>query len=458
MKFKISLRWKISLFLIILVLGSVLLTGWLINKAFNVNYKKYLLKSYEFQTENFLSVLQEAYQLAGNWGKLVNSPEGRRLLLFNPSLIKLEDAQGRTLLQPPGLGRKRFHREIASDRNVQSYPVVVEDKTVGRVWLLGPNPSGLITQADVAFQKSINRSIILSILLLGALALTLGLWGANYLIIRRLEKLKKAVARLAAGDLRTEIKDPSHDELGELTNDFNRMSARLLHLEELKKTYLAETAHELRTPLTTIRSHLEAFQDGVLTADQETLALVLEEVMNLTSLLNDLQDLASSTGLLKNIQSLPVNLSLALSNLTDKFRPVAAKQNLTITTNLPTEPLYIQGDPEALTKIMNNLFSNAIKFSPNGGVIFLSLIKERNKVKISITDQGIGIKEEELSKIFDRFYRVDPSRSRQTGGSGLGLAIVKELTTAMGGKVEVKSKPSSGSTFTLTFPELLHPV
>jgi signal transduction histidine kinase len=457
MSFKASLRWKISLFLVVLVLGSVLLTGWLISKSFNVNFKKYLLKSYEAQTENFLSVLQEAYQLAGNWGKLVNSPEGRRLLFFNPSLVSLEDTQGRTLLQP-GMGRKHSHRKELSNRNAKPYPVVVENKVVGRVWLLGPNPSGLITQADVAFQQSINRTIILSILLLGVIALALGLWGANSLIIRRLEKLRQAVTSLAAGDLKTKTRDPSRDELGELTNDFNKMAERLLHLEELKKTYLAETAHELRTPLTTIRSHLEAFQDGVLEADQETLALVLEEVMNLTSLLNDLQDLASSTGLLKNIRSLPVNLSLALSNLTEKFRPVAAEQSLDIITDLPGEPLYIQGDPEAITKIMNNLFTNAIKFSPPGGKIFVLLIKEKNRVKFSITDQGIGIKKEDLPNIFDRFYRVDPSRSRQTGGSGLGLAIVKELTTAMGGEVKVKSEPESGSVFTLTFPELLQPV
>ena len=451
MNFKASLRWKFSLFLTGVVLGSVLLTGWLINKGFDTNFKKYLLKTYELQTEDFLSLLQETYQLAGNWERVVNSPEGRRLIMSNPSLLKLEDSKSNTLLHQ-GLGRRYMVRGGLANRRVKVYPLVVQNQVIGRAWLLSANPAGLLTPADLAFQQSVNRMIIFSIIILGVIALGLGFWGANYLIINRLGRLKQAFATLAAGDLKVRIKDSSQDELGELATDFNTTAENLLHLEELKKSYLSETAHELRTPLTTIRSHLEAFQDGIITPNQESLSLVMEEVMNLTSLLNDLQDLTSSTGLCKNLRSLPLDLNLILANLAEKFRPLAAEHDLTIIVELPTIPLYLKGDPEAFTKIINNLLSNAIKFSVPGGKIIIILQKEASQIKISIADQGIGVQPEEIPKIFERFYRIDPSRSRRTGGSGLGLSIVKELTEAMGGTVKVESRPEAGSIFTLTFP------
>lgn len=448
MIFLSSLRWKISLFITGLVLGTVLLTGWVINYTLDQRFKSYLLRSHEERIEELLTSLGEAYRREDGWWALINSAVGRQWLLSTP-LVRLEDAEGKIVYQRGFMGM--MPRRALSNRRIEAFTVTAGGRIIGRAWIMGPNPAGLLTQADLDYQKAVNKAIIFSIILLGLAALALGYWGANTLI-KRLRRIEKAVAAVSSGDLKVRVRDDSGDELGTLAGNVNKMADELDHLEELRQKYLSETAHELRTPLTTIRSHIEAFLDGVLPPDKESLARVQEEVLNLISLINDLQDLASSAGLRHNLTIVPIELREFLGNLADKFRPVALENGLRLETELPPSPLYIKADFQALTKIINNLLSNAVKFSSPGGLITLRLAQGRSGVTISVSDQGVGIPPADLPRIFDRFYRVDPSRSRRTGGAGLGLAIVKELTEALGGRVEVESVPGAGSAFTLVFP------
>jgi|SRR5690554_369363 len=448
MRLQRSLKWKVVPFLTLLVLGTVLLTGWVINQTLDQKFKQYLQHSHEAEVQEILTGLGEIYLLNKGWQNLTENASVRRWLFTTP-IVKLEDAQGRTVFAPNRI-RRRFQRALDNRRAIE-YPLLINEYLVGKAWILGPTPAGFLTQTDLAFKKAVNQATLISSILLGSFALFLG-----FLAVRphtkRLNHLQAAVSALTAGDLSTRVERKTQDELGILAENFNKMADQLEQLEKVRQNYLRETAHELRTPLTTIRSHIEAFIDGVIPPDQESLLRVQTEILNLISLIDNLQELVSFSGRRNNLKTSLIELNTLLANLIDQFRPLCAKYEIPIQLHLPAEPLSIKTDSAALTKVLNNLLMNAIKFSSPGKQITVCLEKAGTEGKISVTDQGIGIHREDLPKIFHRFYRVDPSRSRKTGGTGLGLAIVKELTTELGGQIEVSSQPKQGSTFTLTLP------
>ena len=245
----------------------------------------------------------------------------------------------------------------------------------------------------------------------------------------------------------------SDDELARLGHAFNQMADSLQQAEESRRVMTADIAHELRTPLAVQRANLEALQDGVYPLSVENLAPIVEQNHLLIHLVDDLRTLALSDSGQIRLELTPTDLTALAARVVEQFRPQAASQQVSLTLTPPDEPLPpLSLDPIRVEQLLANLLSNALRYTPIGGIINVAITTLPKAVQLTVHDSGPGIPEEALPFIFDRFYRADKSRSRSEGGSGLGLAIARNLARAHGGDLTATNHASGGALFTLHLP------
>jgi signal transduction histidine kinase len=266
------------------------------------------------------------------------------------------------------------------------------------------------------------------------------------------EQLTEAAQRMEKGDLTVRVPVESDDEIGQLAHAFNSMAGGLAQQEQLRRNMVGDVAHELRTPLTNLRGYLEAARDGLLPADAAFVDNLYEETMLLQRLVADLQDLAQAEAGQLALERRPAALDGIVEQAVAALRPQADLRAVTLGAELPPDLPLVNVDPERIGQVLRNLLSNAVVHTPPGGQVTVLARAGEGEVTVSVRDTGEGIPPEHLLYVFDRFYRADKSRARQTGGAGLGLAIVKQLVVAHGGTIRVASEPGQGSTFTFTLP------
>lgn len=256
----------------------------------------------------------------------------------------------------------------------------------------------------------------------------------------------------SAGDLTRRLQQPkTRDELGRLAATFNDMLARIEELFRAQQRILADVSHELRSPLTAIRGNLDLLRRGAFEDDQErdaSLAAIDSESARMQRMVQDLLLLAQADAGVQ-IQKQIVELDTLLLDVYRHARLTAGGVKVSLGSE---DQAQVLGDPDRLKQLFTNLVDNAIKYTPSGGEVTLSLERDTQWVRVAVKDTGAGIPEQDLPKIFDRFYRIDKARSREDGGTGLGLSIVKWIVDAHDGCIDVKSELGKGSTFTVSLP------
>lgn len=239
-------------------------------------------------------------------------------------------------------------------------------------------------------------------------------------------------------------------ELHELSVSVKELAERLSYQEDLKKRMTTDIAHELRTPLSAIQSHIEAFMDGVWEPDDERLSVIHGEIIRLTKLINELSELSIVEKDEINLKLSTIDLSATLNNIIDSYEPMLLGKGIKVNTNIQND-VNMMGDMDYLKRIFINILSNAIKYTNENGTVSVSLEQVKDKIRIMVTDTGIGIPKEDLKYIFERFYRSDLSRNRETGGTGIGLTITKALVEAHGGTIKIESEVGSGTNVIVEF-------
>ncbi|HVN49102.1 MAG TPA: ATP-binding protein [Bacteroidota bacterium] len=283
----------------------------------------------------------------------------------------------------------------------------------------------------------------------------------SYRISRPMVKIAESAEKIRAGDLDTRIEIRSKDEIGQVAHAVNEMVdqlkqdiAKLKKLELVRSQFLGNVSHELRTPIFALQGFLETLLDGAIddpNVNRDFLEKAHAHAMRLNTLLNDLIEISSIESGEMKMSFRYFNVKEFLASAVEDFQQVAASQSVALTLAENIDPaLQVLGDRNRLMQVMSNLINNAIKYNTEGGSVIVSVRDEKNIVWIDVADTGYGIEEEHLTRIFERFYRVDKERSREAGGTGLGLAIVKHIVEAHGGQVKVTSTPGNGSTF--SFP------
>ena len=309
-----------------------------------------------------------------------------------------------------------------------------------------------------SFRSGVNEALALS-----AIAALLAAFIASIFISRKLvapvHAMTQASLRISEGHFEQRVTVPDRDskyadELTQLALAFNRMTEQLQHTEQIRLQLLGDVSHELRTPLTVIKGSLEALVDGVLPATPETFQKIEQEADRLQRLVNDLQELSRVEAGAYKLELHPIQPESLIRMAYQRFERQFQEKNIALTSSVSPNLPSIQGDSERLLQVLTNLLSNAWQYTPSGGSVHVGASYESNEVVISVQDSGIGIPLENIPQLFTRFYRVDPSRSRQAGGgSGIGLTIARHLVEAHGGRIWAESKGAGeGSTFSFTLP------
>ena len=258
---------------------------------------------------------------------------------------------------------------------------------------------------------------------------------------------------IARRDLSFRVAEQGSAEMREVSNSFNEMAAALEGAENLRRSMLNDIAHELRTPLTVLEGNLRAILDDVYPLEKAEIARLYDQTRHLHRLVDDLRLLAQAEARQLPLQRSPSDLVVLLEEVAELFSPLAGEKNISLDTSLPRSSVLAAVDRMRFVQTLQNLLTNALQHTPAGGVITLSLRAEEETAAITVADNGDGIASEDISRVFDRFYRADRNRTRDTGGVGLGLAIAQALVEAHDGKIEVASAGvGQGSTFTIRLP------
>lgn len=317
--------------------------------------------------------------------------------------------------------------------------------TAGSIFILPPH-----NNAPPPPMRSLDRSffgIFLGATLFGILmAIAIARW-----ISVPIERLTAAARRMESGDLAVRVEPAGGAELAELARGFNAMAAALDRNEEQRKRMVSDVAHELRAPLTNIRCELESMQDGLTAPTPERIASLHEETMHLAHLVDDLQDLALAEAGRLEIDAQPVPVAALAKRAAAGMEMRARERGVTIGAE-GDDDLHVVADARRAVQILTNLLANAVAHMETAGEVRITWERSGSEAIIRVIDSGAGIPLDELPRIFERFYRVDVSRSRSTGGAGLGLSIVRQLVAAQGGRVWAESAVGIGSTFSFTLP------
>jgi signal transduction histidine kinase len=266
--------------------------------------------------------------------------------------------------------------------------------------------------------------------------------------------LAGAAASIASGDFGIRVPPRGADEIAALGESFNTMAAALKRLEEARRQIIADAAHELRTPITLIRGAAEAMLDGIYPLDREGLEGIHGETIQLTSLVEDLQELAlieSGSLVLERTQLQAAELA---RSVVDSFQPQGRQADLELTLREDSGIPPIQADGKRIRQVLSNLLSNAVRHTPSQGriLVLIRFDPSDDRLVMIVEDSGMGIPPDERERVFERFYRIDRSRERSRGGRGLGLSIVREIIRAHGGMISAGESSLGGASFSIYLP------
>lgn len=317
-------------------------------------------------------------------------------------------------------------------------------------WRLFVLPADSAMDALVPARLSILRSIWQSAALGIAAAVAVAVLLGSY-IVKPIRELTTATQAMRAGETTRRVAVAGNDEIAELGNAFNRMAGSIETTEQLRRQMITDVAHELRNPLTRMIVQLEAAEDGHVT-QKEALAGVRDEARWLERIVNDLRDLSLADANELSVVRRELAIDSCINDAIVRTQRRAVQNNVTLEADVAPGLPTVLADELRVAQILDNLIANALQYTPQGGRIVVGATANQTHVVCFVQDDGPGIPSEQLSLIFERFYRADASRDRATGGSGLGLAIVKSFVEAQGGSVSVASRVDGGSRFTWTLP------
>jgi signal transduction histidine kinase len=274
----------------------------------------------------------------------------------------------------------------------------------------------------------------------------------SWRITKPLTALTLAAHDIESGNFKRRVPRKGRDELAELTGSFNKMADSLENNDKWRKQIIADSAHELRTPVSLIQGNLEMILDGVYEADKKHLQNIYDETLVLSRLIQELQLLSSAESGSMSLNREDIDLNILIENVLNIFHAGEVKDNIVLNNSVDVKFPLLLGDYQKLKQVLSNVLANAFRHTPEGGTVTVRGKILEDAAQIIIEDTGPGIREDDLEKIFERFYRTDSSRNRNHGGSGLGLSISREILRLHGGSIMASSLPGKGATFYISIP------
>lgn len=443
MKNKYSFTRHVFIAFLLLIFLVMLSTLLLQSFVFDNTFGKYLEDQSISEDLSWVSFIESSF--ASNQDP---SFDLQRAAMMNELSFAFLDENGNIIGQivsdMMGMGHMHTNDTILIERD---YPLKSGPFSVVRI---GRPPNTVLALPEATFKKNLTRGYFLIGFIALALASILAFWFSKRVAfpIQRLQKYAESIAQQNwESDQATES---SVLEIHSLHSSLTNLAMRLQTQDRLRRRLTTDMSHELRTPLSVLLNQLEAVHDGVLPLTQERIASLVQEIHRLTRLVGRIEELNTLTAQ-KNKEVHAFDLTRVLAQMTNVYQPLFQKKEIAFETRIARD-LQLVSQEDAIRQILFNLIENALRYTDRGGKVLLKAEKKDHFIHISIQDTGIGIPEESLPYIFDRFYRVDESRSQSTGGSGLGLSIVKELVEVLQGTITCESELEKGTIFSIQLP------
>jgi two-component system, OmpR family, sensor histidine kinase BaeS len=486
----LSLRLKLVLSYLGVALGAIIIMAIVVSFAIQGYFASSQQNLLRLQAEDFSQKLAIIYTAEGNtWNA---EPLQHYIEPIGPSLLFIVDAQGGALYagQPDYVSLNDDDRTALSQAlslalqgqesqgQIQAtdndsdfsgryiavpvrYKGASNGQIIGAMLLAEPEqyPQGF---SPNDFLTNVNQAILLSGLVIALVVIVFSMLLARRLT-RPLQSLTVAAEQMGRGNYAKRVEPPrSQDEMGRLATSFNAMADtieadvnELRRQEQLRRDMIANIAHDMLTPLTAIQGFNEALADDVISKPaerQETAQLIGRETQRLRRLVVDMQQMTSLESGQTQLELAPLDMQALVDETLAVIRPECEQSGITVNNVIdPATPL-VQADSDRITQVLLNLLDNARRHTPSGGTITVGAVAKGTMLYIWIRDTGSGIASSDLPHIFERFYRVDKSRTGTTGGTGLGLSIVKAIITAHGGTISAESTPGQGTRITFTLP------
>ncbi|WP_319547879.1 ATP-binding protein [Desulfogranum marinum] len=476
---KITIQYKLFMSMLaatVLVIGYMgVVTQWSFDKGFleyidtqeqvELELVATELEAYYAKHQSWESLKQDKYELFSIFAKTL--PEGRKKRYLQKKIRNKELPAWMNDKEPPNDKKHPTHpleRTIILDefgllffgsQRGDALPnlrmLTFEKQEIGAIGLYPPE--FFQDSHQLLFVKK--QKLIIVLVALAAILISIGLsLPLAFQLTKPVRRLSAAARRLIGGDYSTRVQVTSNDELGALSRDFNTLAETLGKTETQRKQWISDIAHELRTPLTSLQGEIEAVQDGIRQPDQQTFSNLHQGVSRLNRLVEDLYDLSlSELGVLSFYQE-QIDFRALLADEVTARQNDAEKAKLRLLLDTEQKPLIISGDKQRLQQLFNNLLSNSITYTEQGGAIEISLHRDNSNMKLDIMDTAPGVPDEALPQLFNRLFRVEQSRNRSLGGAGLGLAICQQIVTAHNGTITATHSPTGGLWVQVTLPLL----
>lgn len=457
---KLSISTKLFIAVLAGVLLVILSMGVATSWSFGRGFLGYINEQALERMAPVVPRLAAAYEREGGWEFFRNQPDrwfevmrpepGEKQAvrdLKTPQISDLTGALFRIALLDKDKKRVTGYPAIGDD--ALALPIVVAGETVG--WL-AVTPFQSVTEAGgERFQQyQLRTSLVMGLFSL-LMAMLIAWWIARTLL-EPVKRVAAATHRLASGDYSSRVAVASNDEVGQLARDFNQLAYTLERNEQMRREFMADVSHELRTPLSVLRGELEAIEDGVRSLDQNAMKSLQGEVSMLSKLVDDLYELSLADVGALTYRKAPCALNELLEHSVAMFQERLNARRLRVELELPSQPLELVADADRLQQLFSNLLENAVRYTDPGGVVRISAAVERDELRIELMDSGPGVSASQLPRLFERFYRGESSRNRESGGAGLGLAICRSIALAHGGSLSADHSPLGGLWLTLRLP------
>ncbi len=458
---RLSLSTRLFLAVLAVASAAVIAAGLASHRSFQHGFLGYLNRLATERMESALPRLAAAYEPHGNWDFLREAPQRWIDIIVRadedrqrglPPVSDLTGAFLRVTLLNADHGFVMGYHGYSESRIERA--VRVKGQIVG--WL-SLTPFQTVTEAGaVRFENAQLRArwliVAAAIVLAAAIA-----WWVSRAVLRPVRAVARATHELAGGDYTRRVPELGEDEVGQLSRDFNHLAATLERNEAMRRGFMADVAHELRTPLAVLHGELEAVEDGIRPLDMSTVKALQGEVVQLNKLVNDLYDLALTDVAALAYRKESVDLAALVAEVCANFAPRLSALGLTLETRLPAETLPVFADAGRLRQLLANLLENAGRYTDAGGQVRVSLEavsgpRRHRSLRLCCEDSAPGVPVAHLSHLFDRFHRVDASRSRASGGAGLGLSICRNIVLAHDGSIEAQDSELGGLAVIVMLP------
>lgn len=458
----------VKLFLVLLCVSAVvaLAAGLGSHVSFSRGFLGYLNGLGVARIEALLPSAASAYESAGDWEFLRGKPQAWFRFLRGshdglptenppprdpqvrpaPTSTEVIGIDLRIGLLDAGGAHVAGNPEIGADAERRA--IIVNGETVG--WLAVVPFERVSGAANLSFERHQRNTTW--IVVMGAICLAaLVAWWVSRRALGRLNDVTRAVHRLAEGDYTARAPRVSHDEIGQLAEDCNQLAHALQRTEDARRQFTADISHELRTPLSVLAGELEALEDGIRQPTPESIRSLQGEVRALKKLVDDLYQLSMADVGAMGYRMQPLDLRDIVTGVAEQYRERLATRRIRLEV-AAANPLRVQGDADRLKQLLRNLLENVYRYAAEDGVVSVEATAAADTARITVDDSGPGVPDELRERLFERFYRVEGSRSRQGGGAGLGLALCRSIVDAHQGTIVAEPSPLGGLRIAITLP------